>query len=81
MNEAVSNEVVQELSTLPALHNRWVAIDTAGRRRNDRLTPLYVALKSGAIVVDADSELDELCSRLRDAGQTALTILFAGTRN
>ena len=35
-----------------------------------------IALESGAVVVDADEELDALCSRLSDAGKTSLTIVY-----
>jgi hypothetical protein len=36
-----------------------------------------VALRSGAVVVDADDELDVLCARLKKAKQTSLTIVYA----
>jgi hypothetical protein len=44
------------------------------------MTPLRVALQSGAVVVDADDELDVLCARLKAAKQTALTIVYNGKR-
>jgi hypothetical protein len=59
------------------LRDRWVAIDTTGRVRSDQ-TPLRLRLKNGAVVVDADEELDVLCRRLSEERRTALTILFAG---
>jgi hypothetical protein len=62
----------------------WVAIAPAPMSRanpsNDRVTPLRVALQSGAVVVDADDELDVLCARLKAAKQTSLTIVYNGKR-
>jgi hypothetical protein len=40
-------------------------------------TPLLVALRSGAVVIDADDELDVLCARLKAARETSLTIVYA----
>jgi hypothetical protein len=51
-----------------------------GGARNDRETPLRLALESGAIVVDADDELDVLCKRLKAANQTSLTIVWNGSK-
>jgi hypothetical protein len=68
----------RELSTLPSLQGLWVAI--ASTPSNDRVTPLRVALQSGAVVVDADDELDVLCARLKAAKQTSLTIVYNGKR-
>jgi hypothetical protein len=67
-----------ELSAVPHLHDRWVAVDLRGRRSRseDRRTPLALALRSGAVVVDADRQLDELCARLHAARRTSLTIVF-----
>ncbi len=75
----MSTNAIRELSKVPSLHNCWVAIDPGGMR-NDRVTPLKFSLKSGAVVVDADSELDVLCARLKDAKQTSLTIVYAGSK-
>jgi hypothetical protein len=66
----------------------WVAIAPASAtsrrgapsQSNDRVTPLRVALQSGAVVVDADDELDVLCARLKAAKQTSLTIVYNGKR-
>ena len=69
----------RDLSTVPSLEGRWVAIDPRGHH-DDRVTPLRVALQSGAIVVDADDELDVLCARLNKAKQTSLTIVYNGKR-
>jgi hypothetical protein len=68
-----------ELSKVPSLKDRWVAIDPRGNAP-DRDTPLQVALQSGAIVVDADDELDVLCARLTEAKLTSLTIVYAGSK-
>jgi hypothetical protein len=68
-----------ELAADPALKNRWVAIDPNGVASDD-LTPIKVALRSGAVVVDADDELGELCRRLSADNRTSLTIVFAGGR-
>jgi hypothetical protein len=57
--------------------DRWVAIDPRGAVRDGRETPLLVALRSGAVVVDADDQLDVLCARLKAARQTSLTIVYA----
>jgi hypothetical protein len=70
---------LRDLSKVPSLQGRWVAIDPAGHH-DDRETPLRVALQSGAIVVDADDELDVLCARLKKAKQTSLTIVYNGKR-
>jgi hypothetical protein len=59
------------------LKDHWVAVDTAGRTRAHE-TPLRVALASGAVVVDADADLDVLCRRIKADRRTSLTILFAG---
>ena len=75
---------LRDLSSVPSLQNRWVAIDPRGRPKSDktdRETPLRLALQSGAVVVDADDELDVLCSRLRAANQTSLTIVYNGKRS
>ncbi|HEX6837973.1 MAG TPA: hypothetical protein VF334_15455 [Polyangia bacterium] len=40
-----------------------------------------MALASGAIVVDADDELDVLCARLNEAKLTSLTIVYAGSKS
>ncbi len=68
-----------ELARVPALRDRWVAIDPKGLR-NDRQTPMCLALRSGAVVVDADYELDVLCKRLAALRETSLTIVYAGLR-
>lgn len=53
------------------LRDRWVAIDPAGGSG-------LAALRSGAVVVDFDAELDELCRRVSAAHRTALTIVYCG---
>ena len=58
------------------LCDRWVAVDTAGRTHTHD-TPLRVPLRSGAIVVDADDDLDVLCRRIKAERRTSLTILYA----
>jgi hypothetical protein len=74
----LSPTALRELASLPLLRDRWVAIDPTGSRNRDgRETPLLVALRSGAVVVDADDELDVLCARLKKAKQTSLTIVYA----
>ncbi|HZS40643.1 MAG TPA: hypothetical protein VFF06_27610 [Polyangia bacterium] len=67
---------LRELAQVPLLRDRWVAIDPRGNR-DGKQTPLMVALRSGAVVVDADDELDVLCARLKAAKQTSLTIVYA----
>jgi hypothetical protein len=69
--------MIQELAKLPMLRNRWVAIDPRGARED---TPLLISLRSGAVVVDADDELDVLCARLRARKETSLTIVYARAR-
>lgn len=66
----------REISQVPTLRRQWVAIDPRGL--SDRITPLKVSLRSGAVVVDADAELDVLCARLKAEGETSLTIVYAG---
>ena len=70
----------RELSTVPSLQGLWVAIAATPSTLNDRDTPLRVALQSGAVVVDADDELDVLCARLKASKQTSLTIVYNGRR-
>ena len=65
------------IESVPALRDQWVAIDTTGRVRAHN-TPLCVPLRSGAIVVDADHDLDVLCRRLKAERRTSLEIHFAG---
>lgn len=76
----MSTNAIAELAKVPSLKNRWVAIDPRGSVP-DSVTPLKVALQSGAVVVDADDELDVLCARLNAARLTSLTIVYAGTRS
>ncbi|MEO6951477.1 MAG: hypothetical protein ABI321_06675 [Polyangia bacterium] len=66
-----------ELSFVPSLRGSWVAIDTHPRALSRGADPLHVALRSGAIVVDADEELDQLCRRIKADRRTALTIVYA----
>lgn len=75
----MSPDAISELAAVPSLRDRWVALDTGGAPA-DALPPLGVALRSGAVVVDADDELDVLCARLHAAKLTSLTILFAGRK-
>jgi hypothetical protein len=76
----LSPHALAELAKVPSLKDRWVAIDPRGAAP-DRDTPLQVALASGAIVVDADDELDVLCARLNEAKLTSLTIVYAGSKS
>jgi hypothetical protein len=76
----LSANAIAELAKVPSLRDRWVAIDPQGTVA-DRETPLQVALTSGAVVVDADDELDVLCARLTAAKLTSLTIVFAGQKS
>ena len=76
----MSPNAIAELVNVPSLRDRWVAIDPRGTAPGDQ-TPLRVALQSGAVVVDADDELDVLCARLKAARRTSLTIVFAGSRD
>ncbi|MSP61120.1 MAG: hypothetical protein EXR72_12400 [Myxococcales bacterium] len=62
-----------ELNHHTELLGRWIAIDPRGGQG-------IAALRSGAVVVDCDVELDALCNRLDDARMTSLTILFHGDR-
>jgi hypothetical protein len=75
----LSPTALRELSNLPSLRNRWVAIDPRGAHKGhkDQTTPLLIALRSGAVVVDADDELDVLCARLKARKETSLTIVYA----
>jgi hypothetical protein len=66
-----------ELRELPprvrdTLTSRWVAIDPRGTEEGTR----GITLRSGAVVVDHDRELAQLCRRLADAEKTSLTILY-----
>jgi hypothetical protein len=76
----LSANAIAELANVPSLRDRWVAIDPRGSVSDDE-TPLHVALQSGAVVVDADDELDVLCARLKAARRTSLTIVYAGNRS
>ncbi|HEX4460213.1 MAG TPA: hypothetical protein VIA18_19680 [Polyangia bacterium] len=75
----MSTNAFAELANVPSLQDRWVAIDPRGSAP-DKDTPLRVALTSGAVVVDADDELDVLCARLKEARRTSLTIVYCGNR-
>lgn len=70
-----------DFSDVPQLSGRWVALAPAGRRPAAPPTAprlrFPLQLRSGAVVVDADRELDVLCARLRAAEETSLTIVFA----
>jgi hypothetical protein len=76
----LSTNGIAELASIPSLKDRWVAVDPRGVTP-DSITPLKVALRSGAVVVDADAELDVLCARLKKARLTSLTIVYAGERS
>jgi hypothetical protein len=78
----LSPSLSRELASVSILRNRWVAVDTSPRPTPRPVAaPLHVALRSGAVVVDADAELDELCARLKAARQTSLMIVFNGARS
>jgi hypothetical protein len=78
----LGTSALAELASVPSLENRWVAIDPAGGGATpERETPLKVALRSGAVVVDADAELDVLCARLKKRKLTSLTIVYAGKKS
>jgi hypothetical protein len=77
----LSPNALAELASVPSLKDRWVAIDPRGGVPSDRDTPMSVSLRSGAVVVDADDELDVLCARLNAAKLTSLTIVFAGSKS
>ena len=66
-----------ELSSVPSLRGSWVAIDTHPRSLSRAAAPLHVPLRSGAVVVDADADLDQLCRRIKAERRTALTIVYA----
>ena len=66
-----------ELSSVPALRGSWVAIDTHPRAIHRAADALHVSLRSGAVVVDADEDLDQLCRRIKAERRTALTIVYA----
>lgn len=69
--------ILSELAAVPALHNRWVAVDRRGLRAGGSdAAPPTVALRSGAIVVDADPALDALCARIDSNQRTSLSIFF-----
>ena len=69
-----------ELLAHEDLHDHWVAIDPAGgpagRPRGGIGGP---ALRSGAVVVDHDAEIDALCARISAAQKTSLHIVYCGT--
>ncbi len=74
----MSQKAVREITQkLPTLRDHWVAVDSTP---SEAARPQLAALESGAIVVDADEELDALCARIAATGQTSLTILYAGDR-
>ena len=66
-----------ELSSVPALRGNWVAIDTQPRSVPRLPDPLRVPLRSGAVIIDADEDLDQLCRRIKAERRTALTIVYA----
>lgn len=88
----MSPKAVREITQqVPTLRDHWVAVDTTphaqhpangnaarGKADSKSSAPVaeLIALESGAVVVDADEELDALCSRLSDAGKTSLTIVY-----
>jgi hypothetical protein len=81
---ASSQSPTAELADVPQLSGRWVALAPAGRSArpaapgaNPNRLRFPLQLRSGAVVVDADRELDVLCARLRAAEETSLTIVFA----
>ena len=70
----MSPKAVREITQqVPTLREHWVAVDATPGAPS---LPQIAALDSGAVVVDADPELDALCSRLSEAGKSSLTILY-----
>jgi hypothetical protein len=68
----MSQSELQEISQSdPDLRDHWLAIDPRGGQG-------LVALRSGAVIVDCDRELDALCQRLVDEEKTSLTIVYCG---
>ena len=64
---------ISDLRPFPELHDRWVAIDPRGGRG-------LLALRTGAVVVDLDPDLDALCLRVSASRRSSLTILYCGER-
>jgi hypothetical protein len=63
---------LHELADLD-LVGRWVAIDPRGGNG-------LKSLPSGAVLVDFDAELDELCLRVAAAGRRSLDIFLCNRR-
>jgi hypothetical protein len=55
---------------LAQYQNQWVAIDPTAEARGPRV--------NGGVIVDADEELSELCTRLNEAKRRHCTIIFSG---
>lgn len=75
---APTTELGAEAYAHAALRGQWVAIDPQAQFGRVFDTPLSIKLVSGAVVVDADVDLDVLCQRLNAERRTSLTILFVG---
>ncbi len=71
-------DLLAEVCALVELHEQWVAIDSNASFGRVLDAPLSIKLSSGAVVVDADPDLDVLCQRLTAERRTSLTIVFAG---
>ncbi len=69
--------LISELAGVPLLRDRWVAVAQEFSQRT-YARPI-AALRSGALVVDVDDDIDRLCARLQRGGRTALTIVFAAS--
>ena len=61
-----------ELLQLEQLHHHWVAIAPSGHPGG------LASLRSGAVVVDYDAEIDQLCARISASQKTSLTIIYCG---
>ncbi|MCS6913563.1 MAG: hypothetical protein RMK29_14160 [Myxococcales bacterium] len=55
------------------MSGQWVAVDPAGGSG-------LLALRSGAVLVDHDVDLEELCVRVAAAGRRSLTIFLCAQR-
>ena len=71
-------DVLSEVCANVELRDQWVAIDMNASFGRVFDAPLSIKLSTGAVVVDADADLDVLCQRLTAERRTSLTIVFAG---
>ena len=60
---------MSEIESFKVFRNRWVAVDTRGGAG-------LATLRNGAVVVDYDSDVGDLCARLETDGRSSVEVVY-----